>query len=551
MALQATEQQPLLQSLYLRDVTKTRKRFEDRENHDRVREKMIRAYGELDDSWIGAVEQFTDDQYHVLMRLLLVDCGDPADRVIVVTGVAGSGKSHLIKFYIDYLKKCNDLGLYDELHDATRCIGNCDKGVAVAAPTGVAAVCVNGVTLDRHFGGYNSVNRTKRIYRETGDDIQYDVEASYAKLSPYLTGETLHYASTMVVDECFMVQGPITMVILHGLRTVPCSRVRFFGDPYQLLPCYSKPGWGRDFNYFVEACRWPRIELEHIIRTENKLLRMIILLLREVIRQESSLSDLDDYSKDLLHKISLAQDGTSFGKIKTEKMIVCYKNCENMIYNHKYLCRLPGRPRLYDAALSAGDENNSGAKNFLNNLLLNNNFVVEHRFYPRLLVKLGAHVMTTRNHDLYKNGMIGEVVGLDDDHITIHFFASSAANKTVKVPRLEYDMYDSRTDTFRKIKQFPVMLAYSITVYKTQGITCDVPIMLCSDKLIDMRCLYVVISRVRSIKHLYFNRPLCLEYFPKCFSPRKKIAGTKRKRNNKEVVEKLAPLLSFKSFCKK
>lgn len=548
-----TTERPLQFLPHLRDVTKTRKRFEEREKHERVRVKMMRAYGPLDDSWVRAVEQFTDDQYRVLLRLILVDCGDPADRVIVVTGVAGSGKSHLIKFYIDYLKKCNALGLHDELHDATRCIGNCEKGVVVAAPTGVAAVCVNGVTLDRHFGGYSSVRRTTRMYKETGDDIQYDVEASYAKFAPYLAGETLRYASTTVVDECFMVQGPITMVILHGLRTVPCSRVRFFGDPYQLLPCYSKPGWGRDLNYFVVACRWPRIELEHIIRTENKLLRMLILLLREVIRQESSLADLDEYSKDLLHKISLAQDGDSFAKIKTEKMIVCYKNCENMIYNHKYLSDLPGRPRLYDA-VSAGDQSPE-AKNFLYNLLLENKFSVEHRFQPRLLVKRGAHVMTTRNHDHYKNGMIGEVVGLDDDHISINFFAShSSVNNPVKVPRLEYDMLDSRADKFRKIKQFPVMLAYSITVYKTQGITCDVPIMLCPDSHIDMRCLYVVISRVRSIRHLYFNRPLCSEYFPRCFSPRKKISGTKRKRDDKDGdkgVAKLAPLLSFKSFCKK
>lgn len=168
--------------------------------------------------------------------------------------------------------------------------------------------------------------------------------------------------------------------------------------------------------------------------------------------------------------------------------------------NFRRLERHPGDARVYQM-VSGGNEK---LIPFLKNSCLSP---------EKLILKIGVPVMFTRNDiDLqWVNGTQGTVEEMYDNRIVVR----TASGIPVDVFAVEWEYaegYGKKKKTLASIQQFPLRLAWAITVHKSQGMTLDNAIIDVS-KAFEYGQGYVAISRVRSLDGLYFQGKLTQRVF--------------------------------------
>ncbi|MCU0598440.1 MAG: helix-turn-helix domain-containing protein [Desulfobacterales bacterium] len=367
------------------------------------------------------------------------------------------------------------------------------KRMVVTAPTGVAAINAGGVTLHSFFQlpfgpfvpGGEVPNGQHRIRREKVNIIRS--------------------LDLLVIDEISMVRADLLDGVDSVLRRYRRSDLPFggvqllmIGDLQQLSPVVKKNEWQLlenyyDSPYFFSSAALSRaelvsIELKHIYRQSDPHFIELLGRVRDNRLDPPTLDKLNSrYIPNFSHR-----DGDGY-------ITLCTHNKSADAINEEKLKSLPGKIRSFNAETN-GD-------------------FPEHA-YPTaaaLEIKIGAQVMFVRNdmsfEKKYFNGKIGKITGISSDAIEVRCPGDSEKIIVEKTTweNIEYTV-DSRTaEISQKVigtfSQYPLKLAWAITIHKSQGLTFD-------KAIIDAQAafahgqVYVALSRCRSFEGMVLSSPL-------------------------------------------
>ena len=381
---------------------------------------------------------------------------------IFVTGRAGTGKSTLLE------------------HLAW----NTSKNVVIAAPTGVAALNVGGQTI-------HSLLRLP-----IGVIADHDIEQS-----PQVR-KLLNAIDTLVIDEVSMVNADLMDAIDRSLRQARQRpheafggvQVVLFGDPFQLAPV---PGDPEERAYFADRYRsmwffdarvWDEAELTiYELATIHRQHELEFKKLLTAVRHGVVTAEMAQR----LNEVG-ARPAPTEGAIT-----LATTNATVTRINAAALAKLPGRG-LSAVAEVSGEFGG--------------------RAYPadeRLELKVGAQVMFLRNDTggdgRWVNGTIGEVVKISD---TVMVDVDGERHEVTPATweRYRYS-YSAATKTLNKdvvaeFTQFPLRLAWAVTIHKSQGKSYDRAIVDLGERSFAPGQTYVALSRITALDGLFMTRPL-------------------------------------------
>lgn len=365
------------------------------------------------------------------------------------------------------------------------------KRMVVLAPTGVAAINAKGQTIHSFF----QLPFTPFLpeYKKEKGQIKKD------KINIFRTIDLL------VIDEISMVRADLLDAIDDRLREYrkqkysPFGGVQclFIGDLQQLPPVVRDEDWALMQKHYstpfffsskaLQESSYVTIELKKIYRQADE---KFISILNEVRNNHLSMESLNELNKHYLPEYE-PKEGEIF--LTTHNKIAD-------AFNEKKLNELEEESNIYNA-------------------------IIKDRFpesmYPvdeSLELKIGAQVMFTRNNREanYYNGKIGTIIDLSEHKITIKCkedaFPIVAERETwenteIKIDKESKDQYEEVVGSF---SQFPLRLAWAITIHKSQGLTFDRAII---DAIASFSHgqVYVALSRCKSLDGMVLKSPIKLE----------------------------------------
>lgn len=348
---------------------------------------------------------------------------------LFLTGGGGVGKSYNAKKIISHYK-------------------NSGKNVIVVASTGIAAVNIGGQTIHSLFGF--------GICSNLEDLANFDRKNRRLKEIAKLIKAT----DLIVVDEVSMVSGDLMDMFVFRLKQGGFTgKVLFVGDFYQLPPVVKQPPRSGLFAagvYAYESEGWRElnpviVELTKIHRSSNEEFGTVLNRVRKGDNKDDVISYLVGLSENI-HMLS-NNPVTLFGT-----------NNEANFQNRQRLEGLQTPERTYEA-VSKIEESRLHTKKFET---WKNSLPVE----EFLTVKIGVPVIFTANkYGSFFNGERGVVTGFENDVIFIE-----TEKREVKLERNEFVMSEfalNKTEieekTLAKFSQFPIRVAFAITIHKSQG----------------------------------------------------------------------------------
>jgi hypothetical protein len=403
-------------------------------------------------------------------------------RHIFLTGKAGTGKTT----FLHTLKKTSP------------------KRMIVVAPTGVAAINAGGVTIHSFFQ-LPFHPYIPSLYSNAGSPHPSEPRESPAFKMSRDKVNIIKSLDLLVIDEISMVRADLLDAVDSILRRFKNHRQPFggvqllmIGDLQQLAPVVKEEDWEILAKYYDSAfffgslalrqTDYITIELQHVYRQKD--LSFITLLNKIRDNQLDATALLEINKRYDPHFNSGSDDGY---------ITLTTHNAQAQVINDTRLEKLPGKARSFRAVVT--DEFPEYA-------------------YPtacELYLKSGAQVMFVKNDSskdkLYFNGKIGKILGFEDETIVVQCPEDDAPVQVEKVEwqNMKYSL-DVKTKEIQETVigtfiQYPLKLAWAITIHKSQGLTFD-------KAIIDARAafahgqVYVALSRCRTLEGIILSTPV-------------------------------------------
>jgi ATP-dependent exoDNAse (exonuclease V) alpha subunit len=383
------------------------------------------------------------------------------NKNVFITGRAGTGKSTLLK-YIRSISK---------------------KRMVVLAPTGVSALNVKGQTIHSFFNFKPDITISK-VKKIDETDLYKNID-------------------TIIIDEISMVRADLLDCIDKFLRLnrenfEPFGGVQmvFIGDLYQLPPVITKEEEFA-FNliyetpYFYSANIFKNfdmefIELEKVYRQKDREFIEILNSIRNNTITDEQLKIINNRYNP--HFQPESDDFYIY-------LVTTNKDAERI--NNSEIEKINGESYIFRGSIE-GD------------------FQMEYLpTYIELKLKLGAQVMMVNNdkYGRWVNGSIGKVVYINPEKQVVYVKLSNGEEVEVFPYTWEIFKYyieenELKTKTVGEFTQFPIILAWAVTIHKSQGKTFEKVIIDIGKGTFTYGQIYVALSRCRSLDGIILKKPI-------------------------------------------
>jgi len=384
---------------------------------------------------------------------------------LFITGKAGTGKTVLLQYFKEKTK----------------------KKIVVVAPTGVAALNVGGSTIHSFF------QFPHRLLRR--EDTQEEIPKKH---------KLFHSLDALVVDEVAMVRADLMDAIDHSLRTnrnrlhEPFGGVQtiLFGDLYQLPPVvvglelrrYFADTYESPFFFsadVIKQIQLSKIELHRVFRQTDP---QFINLLNKVRNNQLSPTDLQALNDRFNSETAFAKDELVISLTSTN-------NRASMI-NEDRLNTLASRKYYFNATITGDFDLKSCPTD------------------RRLCLKEGAQIMMVKNdpNKRWVNGSLGVIKKLSQHSIQVSFGGISYPIEQMTWERIDYE-YNPQEGKIEPVevgtfRQYPIKLAWAITIHKSQGKTFEKEIIDLRDRAFEYGQVYVALSRCTSLQGIQLTTPI-------------------------------------------
>ncbi len=398
----------------------------------------------------------------------VLDLMDNTTQNVFLTGRAGTGKSTLLQLIAR--------------------AGN--KKTAVVAPTGIAALNVRGQTIHSFFRLPPKLIQPKDVRKVFPNRLYQNVEL-------------------LIVDEVSMVRADLMDGIDRFLRINrgngnPFGGVQILlvGDLFQLPPVlssreerqvfqniYSSP-YFFSARVFQEGFEFETVELQKVFRQKEK---RFLDLLHAVRSNTVDYDILEELNSRYLPDFQPPED--------THYITLTARNITANRINRQELNKLPSKAHQFEAKITG---------------------TVKPSAYPTektLTLKEGAQIMFIRNDPdrRYVNGSIGKVVSIRDGKVEVEIHENEQETRFELEPYLwEIIKYkvdpqnpkELEEEVIGSFEQFPIKLAWAVTIHKAQGKTFDRAIIDFGHGAFEYGQAYVALSRCRKLDELVLRQKL-------------------------------------------
>lgn len=399
-------------------------------------------------------------------------------RSLFLTGKAGTGKSTFLHYIAQTTK----------------------KKYVILAPTGIAAINVGGATLHSFFKlPFHPLLPNDRRYntQQLRNTLKYNSEKI----------KLIRELELIIIDEISMVRADIIdfidkilRVYSHNMR-IPFGgkQLLLVGDVYQLEPVLKDEDWQllQPFypsKFFFDA---------HVFRT----FQLVCIELQKVYRQRDDkfICILDHIRTSTVTNTDLSLLNQQVGQpqpMDAHQLSITLSTRRDTVdyINSLHLSKLPG-----DATILHGSIEGEYPENNLPTPI-------------ELEVKTGAQILFIKNdrEKRWVNGTLGTIIGIGDEEDG-KIYVRTEQGEDVDVEqevwnnvRYTYNQKEQKVEEeiLGSFQQFPLRLAWAITIHKSQGLTFNQVKIDLSGGVFAGGQTYVALSRCRSLKGIALQEPV-------------------------------------------
>lgn len=379
-----------------------------------------------------------------------------------LTGPAGTGKSYVLKYYIEWFKENKE---------------NNNNKIYITSTTGLSALLIDGITIHRYSGiGI----------------VDTEIEKDFIKIMKMKTlKKRWCNTSVLIIDEISMMNAQLFDKLEYLARKIrrneePFGGIQIIlsGDFLQIPPVKSE-------NFCFEASKWNIIDktfyFDEILRQNDDILQSVLNNVRLGIVTNDVKTLLDSCLNKELHPINNIEPTLLFSK---KNMVITYnqKRLNDLIKNGK-------ENYIFESSYQFSDDKISNHNMYRD--MLNNQFQTD----DNLHLSINSQVMLTINMPELNlsNGSRGIIIDFtkDSDHYPIVLFDDG---KVLKILPNNYTIDEDRLIITKQ--QIPLMLSWAITIHKAQGMTLDYIKTDIGNSIFEYGQAYVVLSRIKNIEGL-------------------------------------------------